>query len=81
MILLPILYVLLVEKRSLGRLGFSIRGLYTSMTVGVLMSLALVGMHYPIFLLYPPEVLGREPLSLNGIFLDVVWYPVYEEIA
>ena len=81
LILLPLLYVLVVEKKSLEWLGFSRSKFKYSMIACVLIVLVLIGMYYPIFLHYLPEMLNRGPPSLYGFFLDVVWYPLYEETA
>jgi len=81
LILLPLLYVLVVEKKSMEWLGFS-RGKFDfSVIACFLIDLVLIGMYYPIFLYYLPEKLTWEPPSLYGFFFDVIWYPVYEEIA
>lgn len=81
LILLPILYVLLVEKRSLGWLGFWGHEFRSSTLFGVLISLILSIVYYPIFLYYLP-IIGRQPIDLlYRVFTDVFWYPLYEEIA
>jgi membrane protease YdiL (CAAX protease family) len=49
--------------------------------VGVTMALVLIGVYYPIFLHYFSDIVKRDSLTLYRIFLDVVWYPVYEEIT
>jgi len=81
LILLPILYVLLIEKKSLGWLGFSGRELWLSTVISALIAFVLIGLYYPIFLHYFSYMLQRETIDNYGIFLDVVWYPVYEEIC
>jgi len=81
LILFPILYVILVEKKNLDWLGFSGQKIFSSMIRSILIIFVLCGVYYPIFNHYLPDILKREPLTLYGIFLDVVWYPVYEEIA
>lgn len=80
LILLPVLYVLLVEKKSLEWLGFSRRGLKVSMLLGAVMALILGAMYYPIFLYYLP-VMKRLTIDLYNTFLDVAWYPIYEELT
>lgn len=80
LILLPILYVLLFEKKSLGWLGFSKYELWHSIAIGVLLALVLTGIYYPTFLHYLP-LMRLETIDLYDVFLDVVWYPVYEEIS
>ena len=81
LILLPIFYVLLVEKKNLGWLGFSGRGLWFSMVISAPIVFVLVGVYYPIFLYYLPYILQRGTIDNYGVFLDVVWYPAYEEIC
>jgi len=81
LILLPILYVLLVEKRSLGWLGFSTKNLWLSIVFGAAIAFALILVYYPIFMYYLPLILAGETPDLYVLFLDVVWYPAYEEVA
>lgn len=80
LILLPVLYVLLVEKKSLGWIGFSRHELWFSLVIGVLTALVLSGTYYPIFLYYL-TMMKTEIVTIYSILLDVIWYPVYEEIA
>jgi len=81
LILLPILYVLLVERKSLGWLGFSSHGLKYSLLFGLLVAFALVVIYHPIFLQYLPQMLEGGAIELYTVFLDVFHYPVYEEIS
>ncbi|GEM_PF-913810 len=81
LILLPILYVLLVEKKSLRWLGFSRQGLRYSIIISALIAFALSVMYYPIFLHHLFYMLKRENFDLYSIFLEAIWYPLYEEIA
>ena len=80
MLVLPFLYVILVEKKDLAWLGFRTQHVQTSICQGLLTTLFLMGVYYPIFLHYSPTLSGRFP-SLYDVFTDVVWYPVYEEVA
>jgi membrane protease YdiL (CAAX protease family) len=80
LILLPIIYVLFIEKKNLGWLGFSRHGLYFSLNIGVIIAFVLSVMYYPIFLYYLP-MMKMEIITLYSIFLDVVWYPIYEEVT
>ena len=80
LILLPVLYVLLVEKKSLERLGFLRRELKVSILLGATITLVLGAMYYPIFLYYR-FIMDRMTIALYGVFLDVAWYPIYEELA
>ncbi|MFQ6095113.1 MAG: type II CAAX prenyl endopeptidase Rce1 family protein [Candidatus Bathyarchaeia archaeon] len=81
LILLPIFYVLLVEKKSLEWLGFSRHGLRYSIIMGLLILLVLSGVYYPIFLHYPGYVSKQGTIDIYVILLDLVWYPLYEEIT
>jgi len=40
----------------------------------------LMAIHHPIFLHYIP-LMEKEISNLQDIFTDIVWYPLYEEIA
>ena len=79
-ILLPIVYVLIVEKKSLGWLGFSRDKLYFSLSSGVVKALVLSAAYYPIFLNYL-DIMKTGTVTIYSIFLDVVWYPIYEEVT
>jgi membrane protease YdiL (CAAX protease family) len=46
-----------------------------------MIALVLIGVYYPIFLHYFSDIVKGESPNLYGFFLDVVWYPVYEETA
>lgn len=80
LILLPVLYVLLVEKKSLGWIGFSRHELCFSLVIGVLTALVLSGIYYQIFLYYL-TMMKIEIVTIYSILLDVIWYPAYEEVA
>ncbi len=80
MILLPFLYLILYEKRSLEAIGFSRSGLRLSALLGLGAGFAIAILYYPIFVHYLSrrQWRGMSPLTL---FTDIVWYPLYEEIA
>jgi len=80
LILLPIIYVVFVEKKSLSWLGFSRHKIRVSLAAGVLIAFVLIRMYYPIFLYYLP-VMKMEMFTFYSVFLDVVWYPTYEEVS
>ena len=80
LILLPIIYVLFVEKKSLGWLGFSRDKLYFSLSSGVIIAFVLSVVYYPIFLFYL-DIMKIGIVTVYSIFLDVVWYPIYEEVT
>jgi hypothetical protein len=48
LILLPIPYVLLIEKKGLNWLGFTRHDVRSSIIVGVTIALALIGVYFPI---------------------------------
>jgi len=79
-ILLPIVYVLIVEKKNLGWLGFSRDELYLSLGIGIIIAVVLNGVYYPIFLYYL-SIMKIGIATIYDIFLDVVWYPIYEEVT
>lgn len=81
LILLPVLHVLFVEKKSLGWLGFSKRPLRFSIAAGTLVASVVVGLYYPIFLYYLTAIVERGTVGLYDFFWDVVWYPLYEEFS
>jgi len=80
LILLPIVYVLFIEKKSLVWLGFSRHEIWFSLVIGVLIAFVLSGAYYPIFVYYLP-MMKMEIITHYSIFLDVVWYPTYEEVT
>lgn len=80
LILLPIIHVLFVEKKSLGWPGFSRHKIGFSLGIGMFIALVFSGMYYPIFLYYLP-MMKIEIITLYTVFLDVVWYPTYEEVT
>ena len=67
LILLPIIYVLFVEKKNLGWLGFSRHEIWFSLVIGVLIAFVLSGICYPIFLYYLP-MMKREIVTIYSIF-------------
>jgi len=80
LLLLPFLYVILVEKKETSWLGFRKQGLQPSISLGLSTAILLMVTHYPIFMHYIP-LIEEGVLSLYDIFTDVVWYPLYEETA
>ena len=80
LLLLPLLYVLFVEKKTLGWLGFRRLELWPSLFLGVLVSVGLTLVYYPIFLYYL-QLIRLETVDLYAVFTDVFWYPLYEEVA
>jgi len=81
LIILPVIYVLLIEMKSLNWLGFTRHKIQLSVIIGTSIAIVLIVVHYPIFLRYLPNIIAQKFPDLYGILLDVVWYPVYEEIT
>jgi membrane protease YdiL (CAAX protease family) len=80
LLLLPFLYVVLVEKKDLSWLGFRNRETRLSVCLGLLTAILLMMIYYPIFLCYVASM-EKRLISLYDIFTDVAWYPLYEEVA
>ncbi len=80
LLLLPFLYVIVVEKKGLGFLGFRKEKLGLSMLLGLAITAILVLVYLPIFVYYIP-MLQISSIGFYVIFTDVVWYPLYEEVA
>ena len=81
LILVPIFYVLMIEKKNLGWLGFSKHELGYSLFLSLIITGCLIAIYYPIFFHYLPYTLGKEDIDIYTVFSDVFHYPVYEEIA
>ena len=80
LILLPFLFVLLYEREGLGEIGLGGSGLRRSLLLGAVVGSAVSAIYYPVFVHYLP---GRTwgGLGLFALFTDLVWYPLYEEVA
>ncbi len=81
LILLPILYVLLVEKKPLESIGLTTRDLWPSTRVALFVFAADLLIYLPIFFYYKPTFQSIYLFDPYTIFTDVIWYPLYEEIA
>jgi len=80
LLLMPFLFVKFYCRESLSRIGLSSKNLRLSLFLGASSSLLAIMAYYPIFLGY----LGKrivDPLDTSVIFMDLVWYPVYEELS
>lgn len=80
LILLPFLYVLLVEKKDGQWLGFRKQESKSSIYLSFLVSVLLIVTYYPIFLYYSSLIEKQLP-SVYDVFTDIIWYPSYEEVA
>jgi len=78
LILLPLLYVKLVDRKGLEWIGFHERSLFSSGLLGVCLSFGVILVWYPVFVYYKPSL---ESITAYVLFTDVVWYPFYEEVA
>lgn len=79
-ILLPFLYVIMYAREGLATIGFSGSGLGKSTLLGLGVGLGVSVVYYPIFIHYLPRR-AWEGASLSALFIDLVWYPFYEEVA
>ena len=80
LILLPLLFVLLFERESLGKIGLGGSGLRRSLLLGTGVGSAVSSIYYPVFVHYLPKRMW-EGLGLFALLTDLVWYPLYEEVA
>lgn len=81
LLLLPFLYVILVEKRDLGFLGFRGENSGLSMFLGLAAGVILVLACLPVFLYYLAVPKLEASMGFYVVFTDVLWYPLYEEVA
>lgn len=80
LILLPLLFVKLYDKKSLSYIGLGGGGLNLSLGLGAGTGLLVPAICYPVFIHY----LGvrQAPASWTiALLTDLVWYPLYEEIS
>lgn len=80
LLLLPVLYVLLVEKKTLGWLGFMRERLLASASLGAFVFLLLVAIYIPVRFHYARDV-EWQIFPLSVFLVDILWYPLYEEVA
>lgn len=81
LILLPILYVVLVEKKQLGWIGLTTRNLGPSIWIGLVLFAFIFLTYLPIFFHYQSTLQQVDLFDLYPLFTDAIWYPLYEEIA
>lgn len=79
LILLPLLYVKLVDKKGLGWIGFHSERFDYSILLGVCSFLAVALVWFLFFAYYLP--LPEVHITPYVIFTDVAWYPFYEEVT
>ncbi len=80
LLLLPFLYVILIEKKDLAWLGFKKQETLPSICSGLLVSVFLMAVYYPISRHYAP-LIGMRLATLHDLFTDIAWFPLYEEVA
>ena len=80
LILLPLLYVMLVDRKGLKYIGFHGENLSISGLLGVCSSLGIILVWYLFFVYYSPS-LEDFTVTAYVLFEDVIWYPFYEEVA
>ncbi len=80
LILLPFFFVLLYEREGLGKIGLGGSELRRSLLLGAVVGSAVSAIYYPIFVHYLSKRTWEDlgPLTL---FTDLIWYPLYEEVA
>ncbi|MFQ5832448.1 MAG: type II CAAX prenyl endopeptidase Rce1 family protein [Candidatus Thorarchaeota archaeon] len=79
-VVLPFLYVILVEKKTLSWMGFRVHGIWHSTALGLLVSAILVTVFAQVAFLYAP-VMPTFAITPSIILSDVLWYPIYEEVT
>ena len=80
LLLLPILYIFLVEKKNFEWLGFRKEEFKPSILYGLIAFVSAIAIYFPIFLYYLPIFEGKT-LTIYNNFTDIIWYPLYEEIS
>lgn len=80
LLLLPLAFVLYYERESLAKIGLGGSGLRESVFLGLGVGLAVSVVSYPIFIHYLSRRL-RTSQGLIDLLVDLVWYPVYEEVS
>jgi membrane protease YdiL (CAAX protease family) len=80
LLLLPLAFVLYYERESLAKIGLGGSGLRESVSLGLGVGLAVSVVSYPIFIHYLSRRLRTSP-GLIDLLVDLVWYPVYEEVS
>jgi len=80
LILLPFVFTRDHCGESLSRIGIGRRRLQKSLILGLLAGFLVLMAYYPIFILY--RGLRAAPIpSVWSMLIDVVWYPLYEEVS
>jgi membrane protease YdiL (CAAX protease family) len=80
LLLLPFAFVLYYEREGLAKIGLGGSGLRESVFLGLGVGLAVSVVSYPIFIHYLSRRLSTSP-GLIDLLVDLVWYPVYEEVS
>jgi membrane protease YdiL (CAAX protease family) len=80
LILFPLLYVKLVDRKGLKWIGFHGKNLSSSALLGVCSFFGVILVWYLLFVHYLP-LLESVSVTPYVLFTDVVWYPFYEEVA
>jgi len=80
LILLPLVFIKLYDKRRLSCIGLGVRRLGLSLVLGAGAGLLVEAAYYPIFLNYL-GIRPASPIGVSVILTDLVWYPLYEEVS
>jgi membrane protease YdiL (CAAX protease family) len=77
---LPFVYVIFIEKKAISNLGFRKGGLQYSIYLGSSFSVLLMAVYYFVFIIHYFDIEHEIP-SIYGVFTNVIWLPLYEEVA
>ena len=80
LILLPFVFTRYYCRENLSRIGIGRRRLQKSLILGLLAGFLVLVAYYPIFMLYRGVRAAPIP-SVWPMLIDVVWYPLYEEVS
>jgi len=81
LLLLPLLYVLFVERRDLRSIGFTTEKLGSSVSLGLAAFAIDLLVYLPVFFYYLSTLQRMNMGDWYPLFTDVIWYPLYEEIT
>ncbi|MHA1840238.1 MAG: hypothetical protein ACTSYO_09860, partial [Candidatus Ranarchaeia archaeon] len=80
-LLIPFLYMFLIEKKDIDSLGFQKKGIKDSILLGKAIAIVSIILYLPILMFYLPLFRTLYELTVYDVFTDVLWYPLYEEVA
>jgi membrane protease YdiL (CAAX protease family) len=80
LILLPLIFTAYYCRESLSKIGIGAGRIRGFLILGLLAGLLVLGAYYPVLLLYGGTKTGAIP-NVWSILIDVLWYPLYEEVS